>query len=570
MSRTDNIKIRQTWIEEEVEKISKELDVTDGNSFLLIASSLILDCSPNEIEAEDIVDGGQDKQIDLINIEDNQDKGFANITIIQAKNTKGFSSNIAIQIRNGLDWIFERPKIEVEGISNNAFKEKIKEIRNIRSDYGAGNLKVIVYHITNGDKASLSKEYLAEAKILNEKYSNIGFGELEFYQLGAHELVELIDESDRLKRSVNIELPIIYDINRASIMEFKQGDTSSFVCTVSGQELAKAASKEPRDAIFDLNVRPYYGSKGKVNKDIWTTCTGSDSSRFWFLNNGVTMVCDSFDFTRDPDNPKLKIKNAQIVNGCQTTVTLREAFEKNDLGKDVNVLLRLYSTDNPNLVEKITLTTNNQNKVTDRDLRANDPVQQDIERIMQEKYGYYYERKNKQYRAIRGTNKRKIVPSPKAAQSYLAIVRRKPANARGYLGAIWSDFYSEIFENASVVDLLVSYKIYELCHRESLKAKKILNISTLEQECRVYGLFHIARVIGYKLLSDNWGHSNVETVEKVLNDIDNSGFSIDIYKEALEVIQQLRSENEKDHTVAPLYFKNTVSQRKLNSKLQTG
>lgn len=86
------------------------------------------------------------------------------------------------------------------------------------------------------------------------------------------------------------------------------------------------------------------------------------------------MVCDFFDFTRDPDNPSLKIKNAQIVNGCQTTVTLREAYEKKKLDESVKVLLRVYSTDNPSLVEKITLTTNNQNKITDRDdLRANDP-----------------------------------------------------------------------------------------------------------------------------------------------------------------------------------------------------
>ena len=108
------------------------------------------------------------------------------------------------------------------------------------------------------------------------------------------------------------------------------------------------------------------------------------------------------------------------------------------------MLLRVYSTDNPSLVEKITLTTNNQNKITDRDLRANDPVQRDIERIMSDKYGYFYERKNKQYKSLRGPNKKKVVPSPKAARAYLAVVRAKPANARGYLGAIWSDFYGDI------------------------------------------------------------------------------------------------------------------------------
>ena len=98
----------------------------------------------------------------------------------------------------------------------------------------------------------------------------------------------------------------------------------------------------------------------------------------------------------------------------------------------------------------------NQNKVTDRDLRANDPVQRDIEKVMLAKYDHHYERKNKQHKSVRGPAKKKIVPSPKAAQAYLAIARRKPSNARGYLGAIWSDFYEEIFSNASVPDLLLT------------------------------------------------------------------------------------------------------------------
>lgn len=498
MSSIDNIKIRQTWIEEEAERCAKELGESSDIGFLYLASSLLLDCAPTDIEEEDIVDGGQDKQIDLIHIEDNPEKGHADITIIQAKKTDGFSSNIAIQIRNGLDWIFERPKAELNGIKNHALKAKVLEARTLRTDYGASNLAVRVYHVTNGDKSSLSPEYLEEAKSLRDKYGGVGFGSFIFDQLGAHELIEVLNEGVKAKRKIDLELPILYDINRASVMEFTQGDTKSFVCTVVGAELAKAASTTPRDSIFDLNVRPYYGSKGQVNKDIWDTCTGTESVRFWFLNNGVTMVCDSFDFTRDPDNPVLKIRNAQIVNGCQTTVTLREAHEKNELDKHVNILLRVYSTDNPSLVEKITLTTNNQNKITDRDLRANDPVQRDIERIMSEKYDHFYERKNKQQKNLKGPARKKVVPSPKAAQAYLAVVRAKPANARGYLGSIWSDFYSEIFENASVADLLVAYKIYQLCHTEARAAKKLASISTRERDCRVYGLFHIASIATHK------------------------------------------------------------------------
>ena len=564
----DNFKIRQNWIEEQTLHLKKELKLKKSDeAFLWLVISLLLDISPDQIEPEDIVDGGQDKQIDFIHIDDNQDKGYAEILLVQAKNTDGFSSNAVIKIENGIDWIFERPIDDVKKLKNKSFRDKIEEIRQLRISYGASNLSIKVYHITNGNKSTLSDEYIEQSKKLLDKYSNLGFDTFIFDQLGAHELVELINESEKVKKQINISVPVIYDVNRASVMEFSQGDTKAFVCTISGEELAKLAATEPRDAIFDLNVRPYYGSKGKVNRDISETCTGDDAPRFWFLNNGITMVCDHFDFTRDPDNPILKIDNAQIVNGCQTTVTIREAYEKNELDNKVRILLRLYATDNSSLIDKITLTTNNQNKVTSRDLRANDAVQRDIEKLMFERFGYYYERKNKQHRNLSGPNKKKIVPSPKAAQAYLAIVRAKPANARGYLGAIWSDFYSEIFEHASVADLLVSYKIFQLCREKSLQIKKLRSISTIKKESSVYGVFHIARVLGFTLLGDKWGHQNTNKVEDVLDMFEQDSIDKAIYDDAIKTVIKLRKADQKEHPVPAMYFKNTISQRKLNSYL---
>lgn len=385
MVDTDNIKIRQNWVEEEAELYTDGPLTSDG--FLLLAASLLLGCPVEDLDPQDIVDGGEDKQIDFIHIEDDQQKGHVEILIIQSKSTKGFSSNIAVQIKNGLSWIFERAKKDVLSLQNENFKQKILEIRELRRDYGASNLVVNVFHVTNGDKSNLSKEYLDEAEYLKDKYQNLDFESFRFDQIGAHELIEMINLEDLIKRKVDVTIPIIYDVNRPSLMQFAQGDTKSIVCTVSGEALAEASSVEPRDAIFDMNVRPYYGSVGKVNREIWATCTNEESRRFWFLNNGVTMVCDSFSFDTDPDSPSVKVKNAQIVNGCQTSVTVREAYEKGELRPDTRILLRIYSTDNPNLVERITLSTNNQNKITDRDLRANDPVQRDIEQIMYTKYG---------------------------------------------------------------------------------------------------------------------------------------------------------------------------------------
>ena len=118
MATADNVAIRQTWIEEHTAKLAGELGDSEDDAFLLLAASLFLGVSPGEIETEDIVDGTQDKQIDFVHIEENSKGGEAEVLILQTKNTRGFSSNTLIQLRNGLTWIFEKPKAQFAKLQN--------------------------------------------------------------------------------------------------------------------------------------------------------------------------------------------------------------------------------------------------------------------------------------------------------------------------------------------------------------------------------------------------------------------------------------------------------------------
>ncbi|MEO9964490.1 MAG: AIPR family protein [Reichenbachiella sp.] len=568
-NKIENIKIRQTWLDEIIDDISPEFQDSD-NAFQALATSLILDIDINGIDPADIiVDGSQDKQIDIIRINENSEEGYAVVDIIQAKNSTGFSSNVIIQIRNGLDWIFERPKEEYRKIDNEDFVTKIDEIRELRMTHGPSNIEVNAFFTTKGDSTVLSEEYLQERKVLIDKYSSAGFSNFSYKEIGASELVGFIEERERVKKQIDLKVPIVYDRNRGSLIQFNTGETKSVVCTITGITLAEVASTEHRDAIFDLNVRPYYGSKGRVNNEILNTCSSDESSRFWFLNNGVTMVCDKFELVDDPDNHFLNVKNAQIVNGCQTTVTIREAFESDSLNSDVKLVLKVYATDNANLVDRITLTTNNQNRITERDLRANEPVQRDIQRIMNEIHGHFYERKNKEYRNFRGSKRKLIVPNTKAAQAYLAIVRNKPSKARGYLGAIWSEFYQEIFSNATVDDLLVCYKIFDLCQKKASDSKKDSSLERIDRDVRVYGMFHIARILGFLLINDKWGTENILNLRTFLNDFDmDSNQTQENYDRAAEYAVQIRKLDEIEYPVPTLYYKANISKNRIMAKIQ--
>lgn len=568
-SAVRNLTIRQTWLEDQVADILSQYDCERPHeAFQALAMGLLFDLDYDAIQPYEIVGGGQEKQIDVIRIDDDQDRGFAHIHIMQAKYRRGFGSNTVIMIRNGLDWIFERPRTEYEALDNQALVNRIGEIRQLRLDYGTSSIAVSVYHVTTGDTQGLSDEYLGERKILVDKYSNVGFSEFNFHELGAFELVELLNAIERAGRRIDVDVSVVYDVNMPSLIQYSTGDTKALICTVTGSELARVASAEPRDAIFDLNVRPFYGSRGRVNKDILHTCTSEGASRFWFLNNGITMTCDRFDVNRDPDETSVKVVNAQIVNGCQTTVTLREASERGELRDDVRILLRIYATDNPRLAELITLTTNSQNRITDRDLRSNDVVQIDIQRFMEENYGYFYERKNKQYRGYRGEQKKRIVPNYRAAQSYLAIVRHRPSMARGYLGKIWSDFYKEIFDNATVHDLLASFLIHRYCEKKARSASRDASLPRVKTEVAVYGTFHLARICGYLLFRDQWRMRAREPIETFIGQMENDEEALaDVYDKAFGILVPIREQSAEEHPNPALYFKAGDVQKRIAQTL---
>jgi hypothetical protein len=74
--------------------------------------------------------------------------------------------------------------------------------------------------------------------------------------------------------------------------------------------------------------------------------------------------------------------------------------------------------------------------------------------------------------------------------------------------------------------------------------------------------------MGYLLLNDKWGHANISAVEEILSNIDNGMDLKNCYLNALKKVIGLREEDSANHPVPAMYFKNTLSQRKLNAHLK--
>ena len=121
--------------------------------------------------------------------------------------------------------------------------------------------------------------------------------------------------------------------------------------------------------IFRLNPRGPLGNK--VNAGIRNTLFDeTERQRFHLLNNGITAICLSWQI----DGNQLRVQDFQIINGCQTTVTLwnvRAAIQD-----DPRVMVMVKLTECPeHFASRIAGTTNTQTALRAEDFTSNESVQ---------------------------------------------------------------------------------------------------------------------------------------------------------------------------------------------------
>ena len=251
--------------------------------------------------------------------------------------------------------------------------------------------------------------------------------------------LELWDESDIAKAFDDYKAGFTGDSPNVTLSLSQEwsyvvdnGELESIRATVSAQEIVRVF-KEQGYRLFLLNPRgPIANSK--TNKYIQSTLDSSKGRRtFHLLNNGLCATCDGFDVAADAKN--LLVKNFQIVNGCQTTVTLSKRTEA-EL-KQTFVDLKLVVADTA-LAEEIASSSNSQTALRARDYTSFERQQ----RHLQFDFGelqppWYYEIKQGYWRFVltdknkarfkTGQKKRHIEVQP-LAQASLAF-RGYPSEA---------------------------------------------------------------------------------------------------------------------------------------------
>jgi len=122
-------------------------------------------------------------------------------------------------------------------------------------------------------------------------------------------------------------------------------------------------------------------------------------------------------------------------------------------------------------------------------------------------YGYYYERKPRQYDNLAHIDVHRIAPNEVVARSYLAICLKKPSDARAYKYKVWGpEFYDQVFGGREIEPYIISWLIYRLTEawiKQSGYAKDTTN--DIRRRLASSGAFFIARIVAYLWRKgDNW------------------------------------------------------------------
>jgi hypothetical protein len=128
------------------------------------------------------------------------------------------------------------------------------------------------------------------------------------------------------------------------------------------------------------NIRQFLGDS-EVNQSITETLMQAPD-RFWYLNNGITALCDSFTKAAAGGTSKkagkFRFAGVSIVNGAQTVGCLAAVNAENpDQVADARVTVRFISLEGcpPEFAQEVTRGTNTQNRVERRDFVSLDPIQ---------------------------------------------------------------------------------------------------------------------------------------------------------------------------------------------------
>jgi hypothetical protein len=416
------------------------------------------DLTPEEVEAG-IVGGGNDGAIDgvytflgdVLLAEDSEvfDDDFAPSSVppktkivlwlVQTKHEESFTETAVDLIRDSTQRLLDlaADEAELRQLYSDAVVDRTGLFRAVLRKLASRHPQVEIRftYVSRGNVAEANNKVLIKCRELETNFRML-FADAETR-------VELLGAAELWKRAS--ELPS-YTVELKYQENSTSGNSHVGIVTLGDYlEFLQDDAGVLRRHIFDWNVRDYQGDV-EVNREIDQTLTAADGPEFWWLNNGVTIICSRATI----QSKTYYMDDVQIVNGLQTSHTIFTALSKlppDHVARSRSILVRILVTGDPKTRDQVIRATNRQTAVPEASLRATDEIQRSIEAYFSA-HSWWYDRRKNYYRNL-GKTAERIVSIPLLAQAVMAMGLSRPDNSRARPSSLLKrdDEYRRIFSD---------------------------------------------------------------------------------------------------------------------------
>lgn len=344
----------------------------DGQRFLAWYLRNIHRRDMNEAKS-DITDGPDDKQIDVVYIDDDG----ATIYIMQGKFI-GANSVDAEPLREVLSsWAQLRDIVRLqENCNNYRLQQRLADIATALAD----DYEIVFELVTTAPLTSSAQNDLG---VFQQTIANSDDLPAKLYLIDQEELKRRYDlaldrENPSLTHSLNLE--------PGRFLELEISGTKAVLAAIPLRDcLGFPGIKD--GTLFQKNVRQSLGLSNPVNKGIRSTIYGDKHRDFFFFHNGITAICNRLTLN---DRGQLSMHSLSVVNGCQSLNTILSCSERVKQIPDTYIMWRFYEIPQRDRADRISVYTNSQSAVKPRDLRSNDKYVLNLQRLFEQRYPQGY------------------------------------------------------------------------------------------------------------------------------------------------------------------------------------
>jgi AIPR protein len=351
-------------------------------------------------------DGGHDGGVDGIYF----DESTATLAVFQTKNSEHLRDNEVTKFVSDYQNLFERMNTAQLPLNKNV-TAKLQTIWDIPRQGVTYTPKL--FFVFNGKKEGQDKDIAARHMAQHTMLEVLDATEL-------FSKIESLQAAQRKRKTVSFTFMaeksnIASSNDPQALITYAKGNVRSVGFRLKAKELCRLIEEEKQingneDHLFSQNIRSFLGAV-RTNQQIKNTLTGLDSAYFPFMNNGITMIAETLKLPNSLQAGTYPIQtvNPVIVNGLQTSQIIYEVYKASpEKLEDVDVMIRLYDTQDQELAEKITTATNTQTSINVRDKISNRDFNQYLKLLFENKgIGYITKRgdsfENKLSRALSKT-----------------------------------------------------------------------------------------------------------------------------------------------------------------------